>query len=100
MDDGQHRKLDRPEKVGDISVAEAAEIKALNKLIGQLSEDAQKAQYLLQLAQSQRSNFLAQLVTGRGLSLSDLYSVNDDSGQILRTHEHLTESVIEETPTG
>jgi len=95
-----HRQLEEPEVVGEISAAEAKEIKTLNELQERLTKDAQHAQRVMQVAAMHRMEFLRNLISQRGLALEDLYNVDDDTGQIKRTHELVKPQleVVEDEP--
>jgi hypothetical protein len=95
-----HRQLEEPEVVGEISAAEAKEIKTLNDLQERLVKDAQHAQRVMQVAGMHRMEFLRNLITQRGLPIDDLYNVDDDTGQIKRTHELVKpqREVVEDEP--
>ena len=83
-----YRQLNPPEPVGELKVAEATEMKALNKLVDRAAEDAQHAARMHAAAQGHLTSFIRELVTSRGFDIkTGNYSVDPDSGQILKTGE-------------
>jgi hypothetical protein len=98
-----HRQLPERMLVGEISAAEAREIKTLNDLVTETQKDLQHAQRVAQVVQMHRLTFLRSLIEQRGLDAADLYNIDDDSGSIWRTHELVTpllEAVPDADPKG
>jgi hypothetical protein len=83
-------QLDEPETVAEMTAAEARELATLSALITRLTDDAQHAQRILNVATNQRMSFLRAVIGGKSLPLSDLYNINDETGAIVRTHTLIT----------
>ncbi len=91
-----YRQINPPEVVGELKVAEATEMKNLNKLVDRAAEDAQHAARMHAIAQGHLTLFVRELVTGRGFDIKTAnFSVDPDSGQILKTGESV--QMIEDT---
>jgi len=90
-----HRKLERPALVGEISAAEASEVKTVNALLGALKADAEKARQVVAVTEQYRLQFLRGLLETRGLPPADLYSISDDTGQITKTHELVKPEILQ-----
>jgi hypothetical protein len=95
-----HRQLRQPEQVGEISAAEAREIKVLNELLKKLEDETKQAQQVLVVTTNYRLQYLQGLIKARNLAADDLYNINDDTGLIFRTHELAQPEEAVEEPKG
>lgn len=75
-------RLARPEHAGDITAAEALEIRARNELIKQLDEDVQRASRLVNVVRNEKFSFVDRLLVRYGLDPKNQYSIDDASGAI------------------
>ena len=89
------RLLPQPQRVGEISAAEAQEIKTINALIAAIEADAVKASQLHRMARNNLQQYLKQLLEDRGLDTGDTYNIDDESGVIMRTHERVAPAGVE-----
>lgn len=77
--------LDKPEIAGTLEFLEVTEIKERRRLIEKQQDTITDDQKILRLLQNEQQRFLQTLILSRGLSLSDDFNVDSDSGVILRT---------------
>ena len=86
-------ELDRPETVGDLTLAEAREIKALTALVmhydreaQRLNEELTRARQTLQVVQNQRVAYARDVVRGHGIDVGDgSYTLDEEEGIIQKT---------------
>jgi hypothetical protein len=90
-----HRQLQQPQMVGEITAAEANEIKALNALLTAVTAEADRARQVVTVTVQYRLSFLKRLLEARQLPPDDLYTISDDTGRISRTHELMTPEVVQ-----
>jgi hypothetical protein len=90
--------IDPPEDCGDISVPQAAEIKARTELGTDIDTKIEEAQERLKdvqkelnyygrlriVAQREREQFVSDIVKSKGLDLADEYRVDPDGGKVWR----------------
>jgi hypothetical protein len=81
------RQLPQPVPVGEITLSEAREIKALNELQVMLQADAAKASRVVKVAHAHRREFMKGILYSRDLDTSDIYTIDDEAGVISKTHE-------------
>lgn len=81
--------LERPRQVGEISGPQAVEIRALNELVSDAEKEFVRWQRFVTVARNQRVQFLKRIVEEKGLDMRNVYSVNDESGVIVQTHQYV-----------
>lgn len=81
------RQLAQPVRVGELTVSDANEIRTVNALLKKWDEDLEHARKTRAVVAMYRQQMLDKLITERNLDKRNVYSLDDESGLIVQTHE-------------
>lgn len=91
-------RLSKPEQVGTINVAEAAEIRTRNALIKSLEDDYIRYQRLLAVVKHEKILFIRNILANRGLDNRNEHSVDDETGVVTLLARYVEQTVEEVEP--
>jgi hypothetical protein len=81
------RQLPEPVHVGDLTAAEAAEIRAVNALVKTWDEELERLRKTNTAVRLYRESILDKVIESRGLDKRNAYNLDDETGGIRMTHE-------------